>query len=311
MNLFHRKTVLFVLCAILLLIQPGCKRWKKAKTTASSRQVIVTIYHTTDLHETSDPMPRIAKLVKDTKAKDPHVLFFDTGDWFNKGDLTALDTRGEAMMEMLSACAYDGVSSGNHDYTFGTERLFELLERYQIPFLAVNCQWPEGMEPSSAQPFKIFRWKDVSVGVIGTASTISNHKKDDLLRIEEIVPAVRAILPSVQSESDVIVLLTHLGGKMDRLLATELPEVDIILGGHDHGVYDELVLMEERDTLILHSGGHGNVLGELVLTWDGESIVDRNVRHIQITQSMAKDPIVESIRVSYLYPIPLPEAEGF
>ena len=47
------------------------------------KPVTITFYHTSDLHEHSDGLPRIAKFVNDKKNEEGHILFVDTGDWFN------------------------------------------------------------------------------------------------------------------------------------------------------------------------------------------------------------------------------------
>jgi len=306
----QNKLFLLAFLACLMPLWTGCR--KKAKPSgAPPKRVTITLYHTSDLHETSDPIPRIAQFVKDRKTADANVLLFDTGDWFNKGDLTRLNTRGQAMVAMMGACPYDGVISGNHDYSFGTVRLVELLVKQRIPFLACNCDWPEGMSPPTASTYKVFQLSGVRVGVIGAATTIGNHAQDDFLKIKEIVPSVREILSELQDKADILVLLTHQGGETDHALAAELSELDVILGGHDHGVYHERILEPGPETFLMHSGHHGEVLGELVLTWDGTSIVDRKIRHIPITESMKKDPRVEAVRLDYVEPEELPEAEGF
>ena len=87
----------------------------------ATNEVIITFYHTSDIHENSENLTRIAQFIQDQKTKNPNVLFLDTGDWFNLGDLTDLDTRGEAISELMGAMMYDAVILGNNDYSFGTK----------------------------------------------------------------------------------------------------------------------------------------------------------------------------------------------
>ena len=114
------------------------------------KRVSVTFYHTSDIHEHSAPLPRIAGFVEARRKEDPNVLLVDTGDWFDKGDLTELKTRGEAIVAMLNACKYDALIFGNHDYSFGTPRLAELIDRFSLPIVAANCIWPEDIKPKYA-----------------------------------------------------------------------------------------------------------------------------------------------------------------
>ena len=119
------------------------------------KPVTVTFYHTSDIHDHSGPLPRIARLVADHRRKDANTLFVDTGDWMNKGDLTPLETRGEAVVEMMGAMAYDAVIPGNHDFTFGAGRLAELVDRHRLPLLAANCRWRGKAMPRSAAPCRV------------------------------------------------------------------------------------------------------------------------------------------------------------
>ena len=67
----------------------------------TTNTVTVTFYHTSDIHENSANLPQIARFIRDRKEKDSNVRFLDTGDWFRRGDLSPLNTRGEAVAAMM------------------------------------------------------------------------------------------------------------------------------------------------------------------------------------------------------------------
>jgi ferredoxin len=48
---------------------------------------------------------------------------------------------------MMSACKYDAMVPGNHDYSFGTNRLAELIDRHSLPVVMANCRWPDEAKP--------------------------------------------------------------------------------------------------------------------------------------------------------------------
>ena len=219
----------------------------------------------------------------------------------NKGDLTDLNTRGEAMSAMLGACKYDAVIPGNHDYSFGTSRLAELTDAYSLPVVAANCRWPDEFKPQQAVPFRIFKLEGVTVGIIGTATPISNNRKDELLEILPIAQSLDAVVAELDRQVDVIALLTHIGLEADRKLARALPRVDVIFGGHNHKRFAELDFDAETQTVIQHSGALVACIGELTLTWDGEKIVDRKVRLLSVTAEMPSSAAVQSVRAKYTY----------
>ncbi len=287
------KRLFFSLLVILSAAATVCAA-EDAKTTT------VTFYHTSDLHEHSAPMAQIAGFVEARKKEQPNVLLVDTGDWFNKGDLTDLNTRGEAMAAMLGVCKYDAVIPGNHDYSFGTSRLAELIDAHSLPMVAANCRWPDEIKPRQAAPFRIFKLEGITVGIIGTATPISTQRKDKLLEILPIGGSLGVVVAELDRQVDVIALLTHVGVEADRKLARALPRVDVIFGGHNHKRIAELDFDAETQTVIQHSGGVGKCIGELTLTWDGEKIVDRKVNLLKVTAEMPSSAAVESVRAKYV-----------
>lgn len=267
---------------------------------ANADPVHLTLYHTSDIHENSTYVSRIAHFVKMRKQEDSNTLFFDTGDWFNKGDLTPLETKGEAIVAMLSACRYDGMILGNHEYSFGTVRLIELIDRYAIPLLCANCGWPEGASPETALPYNIFNLEGLRVAVIGMASTILNHRQDDLLQVDSNLDHIKNIVISLHNRADIVVLLTHLGEPRDLAIAKEIPRLDIILGGHDHKLYREMLYLDETQTIIHHSGAKGAFLGEVKLVWEDGHIVHRQARAIEPRMDMPVLDDVEIVRNYYV-----------
>ena len=75
---------------------------------------------------------------------------------------------------------------GNHEYSFGTERLAKLIDRFALPVVATNVIWPEGMEPEHAVPHRLFDLDGVTVAVIARPSTMSPAGYE-LERLDEAV----------------------------------------------------------------------------------------------------------------------------
>lgn len=281
--------VLFVLSALITTC-----------LAAEPKTVQVTFYHTSDIHEHSAPLPRIAGFVAAQKKRGTNVLFVDTGDWCNKGDFTALKTRGEAITAMLGACQYDAMIPGNHDYSFGTKRLAKLIGRFSLPVVAANCVWPEDIKPQGAVPYRLFELDGVTVAVIGTATPISSQRTDTLLKILPIAESLRDVVAKVKPRADIIAVLTHCGTSADEKLAQALPDIDIIFGGHHHKKFETLTLAPNTDTVIQHSGAEGQFLGELTVSWNGQKIVGHEVRLVRVTDNLPISPTVSRIRDEYL-----------
>ena len=94
-------------------------------------------------------------------------------------------------------------------------------------------------------------------------------------------------------------LLTHLGTKRDRQIARAVPGIDLIVGGHDHARFTDMVLDADGRTVIQHSDSRGGSIGEVTLEWDGKRIAGRKVRLIKVTNSMPENAKVKAVRAKY------------
>ncbi len=218
------------------------------------------ILHTNDIHGHLDSakvttggksfeqggMAIVAGMIQAQRARAPQrTLVLDGGDAWVGTLISAID-RGRAIVQAMSLSGYDAMALGNHDFDWGQDELAARAREATFPFLAANVvDDTTGATPAFARPYVI---KDVGiarVAVIGLtypSSTIIKASSVKGLRFLPAVESVRKYLPEVQKQADVIVVLSHLGieggsariGGGDTALAQAVPEIDLIIGAHDH-----------------------------------------------------------------------------
>ena len=282
--------------AAALLVCLACA----AARAGTPKPVTVTFFHTSDMHDHAGPLPRIARLVAERRKTDPNVLFVDSGDWCNKGDLTPLGTRGEAVVEMMAAAGYDAVIPGNHDFTFGSDWLAELVGRHSLPMIAANCRWRGKARARNSARFSIHRLRGVTVAIIGSAPPFVEADKHRSVDILPIAAEVKGLVAELDGKADVIVLLTHVGPPEDGKLIRALPRLDVIFGGHHHKRFGKLDLDAKTQTVLQHSGQFGEAVGEVVLTLEDGKITGRRARLIRITKDMPQSEGVKKVREKYV-----------
>jgi 2',3'-cyclic-nucleotide 2'-phosphodiesterase (5'-nucleotidase family) len=272
-------------------------------TAGLAGEVEVTLYHTSDLHEHSTPLARIAGFVQAQRDAGKNVVFVDSGDWNNKGDLTELKLRGEPMAAIMGAMGYDAIIPGNHDYSFGASRLAELVDKYALPLVACNCMWP-GATPKNVKPYRLVEFEGVTVAVIGTATAIMAQATGDGLTVRPVVAAVGRVLTELEGKADIIAVLVHQGQNEDKALIEALPRIDIVLAGHQHRRFATLNCDQARKTILQHSGANGDAIGEITVRWDGQAITRRGVRLVKVTNQMPEAAKVAVIRDRYTSRLP-------
>jgi 2',3'-cyclic-nucleotide 2'-phosphodiesterase (5'-nucleotidase family) len=121
----------------------------------------------------------------------------------------------------------------------------------------------------------------VKVGVIGitTNDLLYKWRLNGEGEISGQVVAARKWAKYLRERgTEVIVALTHIGVKDDKLLALRVPEIDVIVGGHSHTELQEVVWQQSgsKRVPIVQAGHYGEWLGRLMLNFD------RNTKKVSV-----------------------------
>lgn len=261
----------------------------------------ITILHTNDMHgrhapitvapgnatsQTADPgrspaefsragpiggFAALAEVVEHTRRERgaSNVLLVDAGDTFSD-DYVGNATRGETMIRLMNRLGYQFMALGNHDFDYGLERTRELQRLATFPMRGANTL--EKGSPIFGQPWKIFRVGGVRVAMLAL-SYHNTHETGSKSNVEGLtftsgIETTRRYLSTLRRQADIVVLLSHQGTAVDRLLARELKGIDLIIGGHSH----DLIAPAEKigDTWIVQALSDAAMLGRVSISVDGK-----------------------------------------
>ena len=250
-----------------------------------------------------DRTSSIIKQIRSERGEDK-VLLLDGGDTW-QGSFSSLKTQGEDMVSALNFLKPDAMV-GHWEFTFGQERLEELINKMNHPFLGGNVfdtEWDEPVFEST----KFFERGGVNIAVIGQHfpyTPIANPK----YMVEGWSFGIR--LKTIQQNIDnakkkgaeIVILLSHNGFDVDQKLASVLNDVDVILTGHTHDAIPQAIKI--KNTLLLSSGSHGKYLGRIDLKVEKGKVVDFSSNLIPIFSDIIKpDPemsaLINNIRAPY------------
>ncbi len=242
-------------------------------------------------------LDRIATLVKAIRAERPDkTLLLEGGDSL-QGSYGALKTRGGDMAKALNALGLEG-TTGHWEFTYGTDRVKELIAELGCPFVAGNILDTEWDEPVF-DAFHIYERGGVPIAVIGQAfpytpvanprwmnPTLSFGIREDLVR--KHVESARA------KGAQLVVLLSHNGFDVDRKLASRVDGIDVILSGHTHDAVP--IAVPVGKTLIVASGSHGKFLSRLDLDVQGGEVKGYRYQLIPVfSDIIAPDPAMQTL----------------
>ncbi len=223
-------------------------------------------------------LDRMATAVKAIRAErgEDKVLLLDGGDTW-QGSYTSLKSNAQDMADCMKLLKPDAMV-GHWEFTFGEERLLEIVENMGYPFLASNIVDNDFEEPVF-ESTAFFEKGGVKVAVIGQAmpyTPIANPrwmfpKWSFGIRQKQLQKNVDA---AREAGAEVVVLLSHNGFDVDQKLATVVSGIDVIVTGHTHDAVPRAI--EIGKTLVLASGSHGKYLGRIDLDVKGGKVVGYN-----------------------------------
>lgn len=143
-----------------------------AQEPKSGPDKTLIIISTSDIHGNLDNFPRLATLVKQYRAKYPHVLLVDSGDYFiGNPYVDDCEKRGEPLTILMNKLGYDVVTIGNHDLDYGQEALRDHIKGMpSTKFVITNASLSPTLENCFSPYVSIpIKGTSISVGVIGLA----------------------------------------------------------------------------------------------------------------------------------------------
>lgn len=254
---------------------------------------VFQVLHTNDLHSHFEKAPhkpeiggyaRLKSLMDAQKAeavkKGIGSISMDAGD-FMEGSIFYLADKGKKSFEAFDKLGHDVAIIGNHDYLMAPKDLEEIFRDAppSRPLLAANFSIdPEYVNVNKhVQPVWEGMVGGVKVGVIGLTTNDLLYKwrlQGDGKINSETKVAKKWAKYLRERGAEVIFALTHIGVAADKKLAKNVPEIDVIVGGHSHTELQEVVWQKtDKNKMIpiVQAGNHGEWLGRLMLDYNRET----------------------------------------
>jgi 5'-nucleotidase len=220
--------------------------------------ILVQINDTYEIapHRAASPggLARAATLVRRLEAENPNVWVVHAGDFLTPSSFSALrdsagnKLAGREMVEVLNALGTDVLTFGNHEFDVPVSALLARIDETEGVFISNNCRYADA---TSLRPFKQ-RQEEIPPHIVLTdkltgdfrlgisATTLPYNNKDFVAYLSPLEQTVQSV-SNLRELCDVVVLLTHQSREDDSLLALKLPEVPLIMGGHEHYGFDVMV----------------------------------------------------------------------
>src|SRR3954468_14190016 len=243
-------------------------------------------------------LARVATLKRTIATQGRTPLLLLAGD-FLSSSVESTVFKGEQMVAALNAVGLDMATLGNHEFDFGVDVLLQRMQESKFQWVISNVlDLQTGKPLGGAQPYVVRTFGGLKVGFIGLCLTTEGISSDKLARIRMIDPitAAATYLPLLKrAGAQVIVALTHLNFADDRRLAERFPQIDVIVGGHEH--YP--ITVTENRTLISKAGSDAKFVARIDVNRRASGEVERFFELMPVTSAIPDDPATAAVIKTY------------
>jgi 2',3'-cyclic-nucleotide 2'-phosphodiesterase (5'-nucleotidase family) len=264
---------------------------------------------------------RRATLVKqirqDAAARGVTVWLVDVGD-YSDGTPFSTEYHGEADVAAMNAVGYDLGTLGNHEFNNPAAQVRKLIGLTKYELVSANVTDRATSKPL-VKPYVIRKAGPVRVAVFGlmTKEAATYPAGKEAFDVAEEIAAAKQTVAALRGQADIIVALSHAGEGMDQQLGQQVPEIDVIVGGHSHTRLpsgemvwhsQDLKVSSVNGTVIVQAHQWGGELGRLDLLFvkdaTGTWQVDRyRARLIPVSAEIPEDPGVAAVVNQFWKPI--------
>lgn len=290
----------------------------------------MTVFHTNDTHAHLDTTAERAALVKKLRTEKPHHVLVDAGDVFS-GTLFFNEFQGQADLAIMNYLEYDAMTFGNHEFDTGSssvghKALVDFIKGAAFPFVSTNVNFSgdslfDGLqsrtisdEPQNGHIYNgiIKEVNGEKIGIFGltTEETASISSPNQITFSHYITEAKETVAAFQEHGINKIIAVTHIGFDdsnlidNDKLLAENVPGIDIIVGGHTHSKIEppHVIQSNGAPVVIVQANEYNKFLGQLDVTFDENGIITDydGVLHQVGGEGAEKDPEAEELIRPYL-----------
>ncbi|MEL7531550.1 MAG: metallophosphoesterase, partial [Bacteroidota bacterium] len=299
----------FILFLLVSLSFGACKTAAPIVEETREQAVSFSILHINDVYEIAPlqegklgGMARVATLEKKLRTQEPNLYTVLAGDFLSPSVIGTVKidgerVQGQQMVELMNAVGVDWVVFGNHEFDIKEAALQKRLDESDFGWIGGNVRHRRNdtltrfqQNGKSVPDYAIWQFNNeaqvLKVGVIGVCL---DANKQDYVSYEEVFANAKQNYQRIKDSVDFCIALTHLSIEEDRELARQLPQLKLIMGGHEHERHFEKV----GSVPIAKADANAKSAWIHNFKWDGQNLALTSYLE-EIGENLAIDPFIEA-----------------
>ena len=258
----------------------------------------VAILSVNDMHAAIDLMPRFSAMVDSLRGVYPDLLVFSAGDNRTGNPINdQYEPTNHPMIAMMNKVGFNLCAVGNHEWDGGVEALQRDIEEADFPFLCANVFLPNDMR-LDVKPYEVLTVQGLRIAVLGLleirhsgipGAHPMHFKRVSFKKGIDVVPEYKHL----RDESNVFILLSHLGFEDDLEVAEQYPIFDAILGGHSHTLVEHP--QKHNGVLVSQAGSSLKYATLTLFTVKQGKVTDVRAQTLDVEHFRKKDPAMQAL----------------
>lgn len=252
-------------------------------------------------------LARVKTVIDGIKTKNPYTYVILSGDFISPSALGTSEYEGKRingrqMVDVLNAIGLDYVTFGNHEFDYKYEVLQDRMDQSKFEWISSNVSHDQnGLTQSFGRidhslprhlilrPPGYLKNNPIKIGLIGLCI---DANKQPYVSYENYIDAGKRVYGEIKDSIDYLIGITHLSIDEDKKLAAELPQLKLIMGGHEH------VNMHHKvgETIIAKADANARTIYVHTLKFNEQNkLLDISSDLVKIDGSVAEDPVVKDL----------------
>ncbi len=261
----------------------------------------VHIMSINDMHAAIEHFPKLVHIADSLRALYPDLLVLSAGDNRTGNPINDEYTEpSRPMVELMNKTGFKYTTLGNHEWDGqGIDGLRNVINWSNFHYLCANVIAPDSMR-LHIDPFAIVEQNGLRIGIIGALQVDSAKGTPDLhpklvegITFEPVVPTVKRYSQWMRGVCDVLLLLSHNGLADDLKMAAEMPEFDVIIGGHSHSKVDPCEMV--GNVMVTQTERWLKYCSHITLDVDNGKVVDKKAELINVRTHTGTDAATQAM----------------
>lgn len=253
------KRIMHFLVIICSIITYSCNPGGKIVAPKDDGKIEITFVQVNDVYEIAPlengkvgGMARVATIKKEQLKKNQITFLVLAGDFLSPSVYNSLKyegnrIRGKQMVEAMNAAGMDLVVFGNHEFDIPEADLLNRINESEFKWVSTNTfhnkeniitafekNKPAGNEPFPETYIMSVKDADGTTARIGFIGLTLPFNTASYVSYSDVFTAAQKGYEKIKDSCDAVIAMTHQAMEDDIKLATQIPGLALIIGGHEH-----------------------------------------------------------------------------